>query len=288
MTRVWKHSLTPVNAVCSFHATFHSTRLHPTLLNHDYAALGKVDIFQGLPQDEVQSANRRVFGMKRWNTKQVEVFQMLRGVAGNGFAFVEGIFGCGKTLVQAVLAKLLVDLGKHVLTVAPTNAEIQDISETLVKQAPDLSAVRIVFAEDAKKFSQQNDEPAQTKSKDPAVFRLLKDMNAFRTSRYNVVEEHDLQFQSKKMVEEMSRRGESLLFEYQREFEVVVDSDEFGWNDKKPDDEPPEVVDAIEAYTEFKSTNFATDPKPETKEERKAWEKTSRCSRKHLHCFRPN
>lgn len=199
---------------------------------------------------------------------------MLRRVPGNGFAFVEGIFGCGKTLVQAVLAKLLVDLGKPVLIVAPTNAAIQAISETLLKQTPDLSAVRIVFAgaEDAKKFSQQNDEPAQTENKDLAVFRLLKDMNAFRTSRYNVVEEHDLQLHVEKMVEEMSQRGESLLFEYQREFELVVDSDESGWNDKKHDDEPPEVVDAIEAYTEFKSTNFATDPKIES-EERKAWEK---------------
>jgi hypothetical protein len=49
----------------------------------------------------------------KWNERQVDGFKILRYVPGNEFAFFEGVFGCGKTLVQAALAKLQIDLGKH-------------------------------------------------------------------------------------------------------------------------------------------------------------------------------
>lgn len=253
-----KAQIEAVNTVCS----------NLSVTGIRFFALGKVDIFQGLPQDKIKTAYQRVFAMKRWNGKQLEAFQMLRGVPGDGFAFVEGIFGCGKTLVQAVIAKLLVDLGKHVLIVAPTNATLQAISETLVKQTPDLSAVRVVYAgaKEAKKSSQHNDEHAQTGSKDLAVFRLLKDMHAFRTSRYNVVAEHDLQFHVERLVDEMSQGGESLWFKFQPEPEKVVDSDESDSDNDTDDDNLSEEIDAVEIYSKFRLTDFSSDPKFESNE----------------------
>lgn len=44
------------------------------------------------------------------STESYKHWQMLCKVPGDGLAFIEGIFGCGKTLVQAMLAKLLIGL----------------------------------------------------------------------------------------------------------------------------------------------------------------------------------
>lgn len=51
------------------------------------------------------------------------------------------IFSCDKTLIEATLAKLLVIFGKHVQLVAPTNAALQALSKTLVKNYLELSGV---------------------------------------------------------------------------------------------------------------------------------------------------
>lgn len=107
-----------------------------------------------------------------------------------------GIFGCGKTLVQASLAKLLSELGKHVLLVAPTNAAVQAISETLLKYAPEVNAVRVVFADAAKlrAFGRENQKHDLALSSELTMFHLLQDLTTENRyySRHSVVPEHDL------------------------------------------------------------------------------------------------
>ncbi|CRG91601.1 ATP-dependent helicase NAM7 [Talaromyces islandicus] len=141
------------------------SRWHPILLNSDYVALPSVNVFE-IPLNEVKAECRKVLKMRRWNKEQAEVFELLRKVPGNGFAFIEGIFGCGKTLVQAALAKLITALGLQVFIVAPTSAALQAVSQVLSEVAPELRTARIVFsgAEALKNYEVQ-----ETDTLDPEI-----------------------------------------------------------------------------------------------------------------------
>jgi hypothetical protein len=116
------------------------------------------------------------------------VFDLLREVPGDGFAFVEGIFGCGKTLLQVALAKVVSDLG---LRVAPTKAAIQALSKKMAKYFPDVNAVRVVY-DDSKQTEQFDDDKGTTASnkndlqdhiESQAMFRLPRSNITFRTLR---------------------------------------------------------------------------------------------------------
>jgi hypothetical protein len=131
-------------------------------------------------------------------------------VPGGGFAFVKGIFGCGKTLVQAMLAKVLIDLARYVLIVAPSHAALKVISENILTNAPELDALRVVFG-GAQKLKRVGERNAQTQDEVP-MFRLFQDLSTSRTSRYGVVLEDDLQVHLDKLVEDMTKRGEKLYF----------------------------------------------------------------------------
>lgn len=209
-------------------------RWHPILLNQEYMSLPKTDVFEGLPEVKIRTAYERIYGLKNWNEKQLDIFKLLRHVPGKGFAFIEGIFGCGKTHVQVTLAKILVDLGLHVLIVAPTNAAIQALSRTLVKNIPDLDAVRVLCdnASEMDKFKDQggdseahdtarsrgyDDDGFREERQSDAIFRLLGSKVSFRAFRYNVVPEHDLQTHVDSLVQDMTERNESLDLSFHSE-----------------------------------------------------------------------
>jgi hypothetical protein len=193
--------------------------------------------------------------LREWNPSQVEVFNLLRNVPGDGFAFIEGIFGCGKTLVQAMLAKLLSGLGKHVLIVAPTNAAIQAISKSIIDNAGDVEAVRVVFAESekVKKFGQHGDSKGQAETKEVALFRLVQSMTSLRAERYEVASQHDLQTHVERLVATMSANKETLSFSFSPDHERIPDPNADSTDE---DNYAPPVHDAIQVYNKFKLTDF--------------------------------
>ncbi|KAI7977218.1 hypothetical protein EIK77_005423 [Talaromyces pinophilus] len=235
-------------------------RWHPILLNHNYASLDHVDVFEGLQVEIVQRAYEELLALRKWNPSQVEVFNLLRKVPGDGFAFIEGIFGCGKTLVQAMLAKLLSGLGKHVLIVAPTNAAIQAISKSIIDNAGDVEAVRVVFSESekVKKFGQHDDSKDQAEAREVALFRLLQSMTSLRAERYDVASQHDLQTHVEKLVATMSANNETLPFSFLPDHERVPDLNADSGDE---DDCAAPSYDAIQVYNQFKDTDFTAGPR---------------------------
>lgn len=215
------------------------SRWHPILLNTDYSILPSVDVFEGIPEDEVKAEYRKVKSMRKWNKTQADVFKLLRQVPGNGFAFIEGIFGCGKTLVQATLAKFIAELGLQVLMVAPTNAALQAISETLSEVAPDLRTVRLVSsaAKGLKKYEVKETDALDTET---AMFRLLQNEASSRVARYHVVEKHRLHFHLENLVYTCLAEGKEVPFNYQ----------------ENPNSEPEEH-DAVTEYMRLKDENFS-------------------------------
>jgi hypothetical protein len=114
------------------------SRWHPILFNTDYVILPFVNVFQGIPRDQVEAEYQKDVRMRDWNLKQ-DVFELfLRSLKINGLAFIEGLFNCGKTLVQAMLAKLIARLGLQVLMVALINAALQAVSQVLSNIVPEL------------------------------------------------------------------------------------------------------------------------------------------------------
>ncbi|GAM34882.1 hypothetical protein TCE0_015f02759 [Talaromyces pinophilus] len=239
-----------VNAITTVCSTSFD-RWYQVLLNQDYAAIGVRDVFKDLPEDQIARAYDQVHAMKDWNPSQLQAFKLLRDVPGDGFAFIEGIFGCGKTLVQVMLAKILVSLGKHVMIVAPTNAALRAISDSMVKNVGDVEAVRVVYAGSDKimQFGLDDDERGRAETEELSMFRLVKDLTTLHASRYEVSPEHDLQGHVQKLVAALSERGETIQFEYL-----------------------PDHYDAVEVYNRFKSTDFTENP-PKLGNERNEWEK---------------
>ncbi|QKX59005.1 uncharacterized protein TRUGW13939_06134 [Talaromyces rugulosus] len=205
-----KLQINAVNTLC----TEKFARWHPILLNTDYAILPSVNIFQGIPRDRVRAEYQKVAKMKDWNKKQHDVFNLLLKVPGNGFAFIEGIFGCGKTLVQAILARLIAGLGLQVLMVAPTNAALQAVSQVLSNDAPELRAARLVFsgAESLKTFEVQETETLDTEM---AMFGLLRGEISSRIDRYHVVGTHMMSYHIDNLVSTCTAEGKELGFSYQ-------------------------------------------------------------------------
>ncbi|KUL83295.1 hypothetical protein ZTR_11341 [Talaromyces verruculosus] len=212
---------------------------------------GVRDVFKDLPEDQIARTYDQVHAMKNWNPSQLQAFKLLRNVPGDGFAFIEGIFGCGKTLVQVMLAKILVSLGKHVMIVAPTNAALSAISDSMIKNVGEVEAVRVVYAGSDKimQFSLDDDERGRAETEELSMFRLVKDLTSLHASRYEVAPEHDLQGHMEKLVAAMSERGETIQFEYL-----------------------PDHYDAVEVYNRFKFTDFTANP-PKPGNERNEWEK---------------
>jgi hypothetical protein len=127
-----------INAINTFR-TEEPSRWHPVLFSTDYAILPSVNVFQGIPRDQVEAEYQKVARMRDWNLTQQDVFELFsRSLKINGLAFIEGLFNCGKTLVQAMLAKLIARLGLQVLVVALINAALQAVSQVLSNIVPEL------------------------------------------------------------------------------------------------------------------------------------------------------
>jgi hypothetical protein len=249
-----KFKISPKNVKAQINAltTLRKSRFenwHPILLNQEYSGLRVVDVFEGMPEEDVQRAYRDIFNLKMWNDGQRSIFELLRNVPGNGFAFVEGIFGCGKTLVQATLAKLLVMLGKHVLLVAPTNAALQALSKTLVSNYPELDAVRVVYAA-SKDLNRLNDDGKTKESNEElAMMGLLRSMVRVRASRYDVEQQHDLQRHVDDLANAMKDRDETLDFVYAAEGKA------------------PEEYDAVAFYLDHRDDDSKLNGQALTKEQ---------------------
>jgi hypothetical protein len=97
-------------------------------------------------------------------------------------------------LAQPLLAKLLIDLGFHVLIVALTNAALQAISKTIFEKMPKLNASWLsLLGRLMQTSSAKENEQTSKENIDYSMFCLLQSMAAVHDARYNVIPEHDLQ-----------------------------------------------------------------------------------------------
>lgn len=229
----YRSQINAVNALCKTKFAV----WHPILLNQEYTGLRVVDVFENMPEEDIQRVYREIFNMKNWDEGQRSIFHLLRNVPGNGFAFIEGIFGCGKTLIEATLAALLAMLGKHVLLVAPTNAALQALSKTLVKEHPGMDAVRVVYAGSKDTERLGGDGNMGGNSDELAMMGLLRSMVRARASRYEVEQKHDLQRHVDNLAAAMKDRGETLDFVYAAE------------------GEKPAKYDAVAFYLDYRDDN---------------------------------
>lgn len=231
-----KSQINAINTLCGQRFA----RWHPILLNSDYAGLRSLNFQDGLCLKDVENAYESVDKIAEWNAPQYKVFELLKDMPGNGFAFVEGIFGCGKTLIQAALAKLLAGLGMHVLIVAPTNAALKAFSAQLHEIGPELKALRYVY--DGAKFSNQLDFEENSVASDVefSMFQLLESGVAMRGLRYDVLPCHSMQSHLDELVLMYSKDGGKLSF-----------------NSQSDDPYKPIEVDDVQIYLEYKDTDFS-------------------------------
>lgn len=138
-----KQQVNAINQLCS-DAKF--SRWQPTLLNHEYSSLEKQNIFAGIDDQQVSNAFARVSALKKWNTPQSAAFEFLKKLPG-GFGVVEGIFGCGKTSVQAAMALLCHYANMHVLLVAPFNVALAELERKFSELDSKTPILRVLQAQ---------------------------------------------------------------------------------------------------------------------------------------------
>lgn len=227
-------------------------RWNPILLNQEYTGLETIDLFQGLKNDEIQAAYNKLFESVQWNKSQAELFNLMRKVPGNGVAFVEGNAGCGKTLALAKLCSLLVELGKHVIIVAPTNAAVLAISRTFRALIPRITSSLTATRSDGDDVLRCDGDADDTDQDTIDIFHLFRPSVQTSTVKFQVLPEHDLQEHVDRLVKNFVLQERTLGFTYHppRKEPTLLNSDE------GEQELTEEKYDAIAMYNRHKDADF--------------------------------
>ncbi|KJK61398.1 AAA domain protein [Aspergillus parasiticus SU-1] len=207
-----KVQIKTVNTLCSAA----NSKWHPVLLNHEYSVLQLHNIFDVVPEEDVTAAYAYVLSMKAWNESQVAAFDLLKRLPG-GFATIEGIFGCGKTSVQAAMALLCKRLGYHVLMVAPSNAALLAVENQLSELDDTVPALRVLQSQVEKRNTfrseTQNDNGTETDHEAVGTWiDFIEGLNKARLCRYDTLNAHGLHNWIPNIAKDLQERNERLLF----------------------------------------------------------------------------
>ncbi|GAB1735355.1 hypothetical protein NU219Hw_g2991t1 [Hortaea werneckii] len=133
-------------------------RWHANLLNQRHTLVPKVDIATyhtssinaGPALDRemkmIDAAFDRLLKYKSWNAEQKEALHFVRNSQG-GMVLIMGSAGTGKTLLQEALTKFFYEIGLHVLCLAPANSNVDDYTNRMSADFPEVGLKRLYPAE---------------------------------------------------------------------------------------------------------------------------------------------